>query len=174
MYELFRVVRSYLKKYIPDKNQAHFRLGRELKHALLLGSFIVGFIFIIIPFYAFILRTNLLIEYAMLLPFLGMLLISDGITVFLKGQSIISKIFRFNVLHISSLFLTVVIGSGVTEALNLFGGEWEYLRMPFSQVQVLGIPVAVFFGWIPLVLGVISIVNLIKHLDYIKDNKIRV
>ena len=161
MFELYRIIFHVLAKHIPDKNVINFKVNKRIRGIVLTA----GIISILLPLYALILRNNNFIEYAMIFPFFGVLFLADYGSMRMKGDSVLEKIFPLNRLYIFSFILTSLVASTFTEGVNLFGHEWEYLRMPFMELKISTVPVAVFIGWIPLVLAVISIVNLTKNLE---------
>jgi hypothetical protein len=171
MYELFRVIRTYLKPYISDQHKILFALKIKTRIALNITGIILGIICVLVPLFVWYTGWASQMKYLMLLPFIGMWLISDNITSLLKGKSIISEIVRGNTLEITSLITTVFLATIVTEFINLYAHEWIYRYMPFENLLILGIPTAVFIGWIPLVIGVISLLNMVKHIDYLQHNK---
>lgn len=126
---------------------------------------------IIAPSYILILNTKMFVEYVMFLPFISMIFIADGITFITGGKPILDSILHLKKLNVYSLFLTGISAALVTEFLNLFGNEWRYVRMPFQNIAVFDVPVAVFIGWIPLVIGSIAIINLVKHVDYFMNKR---
>lgn len=165
MYELYQVLSTSLRGAVQDKSlfvTNIFLKNQDKLHNALLA---VGIIFIVSPLYVYIFNTYDFIEYVMLLPFLGILFLTDSITHRLGGVTILSGILSFNYLKIVSLLITVFIGSFFTELVNLSGHEWEYLRMPFMYLKIFSIPMAVFIGWIPLVVSAISIVNMVKYAE---------
>jgi uncharacterized membrane protein len=107
----------------------------------------------------------------MIFPFIGMMCITDGLTGILGGTPLFIKVINLNYLHIISIVLTVLFGAGVTETINVFGGEWKYLKMPFPTLTIYSIPLAVFVGWFPLVIGSITLVYFIKRLGYVWDKR---
>jgi hypothetical protein len=167
MYELYRIVLSILIKYIPDRNIMNFS-GSKASHISIL---LLGIIFILCPLYVYIFQSDSFVEYSMIFPFIGILFLTDYVSLVLKGDSVLEKIFSLNMLYIVSFILTSLVASAVTEGVNLFGHEWEYLKMPFSDHRLFTVPVAVFIGWVPLVLAVISIVNLTKNLSVNAKNR---
>lgn len=171
MYELFRVIRSLLSRKISTAHMFKLRLGNDTRRFLLSALIALGIIFLLAPLYALALKTDRFMEFVMILPFVGMLLLSDGITGALNGKPVLSELVRGNRLQFSSLLATALTAALVTEALNLYGQEWRYVKMPFPELQVAGIPVAVFVGWVPLVLGSIATVNLVKQADAIWDRR---
>jgi hypothetical protein len=168
MYELFRLIRSYLQPYVSSRHHAHFALFRTARMMLGVLGVIAGAAALTAPYVASQ-QGGAHMEYVMILPFIGMWLMGDSITSLLKGKPIIGELMRGNVLQGLSLGLTVLSAAFVTEFINLYAHEWIYAYMPFQGWNVLGIPVAVFVGWTPLVVGVIAIVNMVKHLDYVRD-----
>jgi len=171
MYELFRVIRSRLARSIPTRHLLHLRVTPQFIFHTYEIMTVLGVLLLFVPLYAWALHTHRLIEYAMLFPFLGMLFLADGLNGLLSGRPVLAELVRFNRLQVISLVVTVAAAAGVTEVLNLFGGEWRYLRMPFPHIQIFGIPAAVFLGWIPLVLGAIATVNLIRQADTVWDRR---
>ena len=107
----------------------------------------------------------------MLLPFISLILISDSITYLTGGKPILEDLIRFSLLNTSSLGATVLSAVIITEGLNLWGKEWVYTKMPFYNIKINNIPLAVLVGWIPLIIGCLSIVNMVKHLDYLRTKK---
>jgi hypothetical protein len=164
MYELFRVVRAtisrFLIKGIPEKDES--KISKN-KYWIAVS---MGFIFSLLPLYTFIFDTTEFIEYIMIFPFIGMMLVSDGLTGLLGGKPTFVNIIHLNRLHLVSIFFTVILGAGFTEMINLFGGEWQYIKVPFDFIRIYDIPLSVFIGWVPLVLGAIAIVHFVKQLSY--------
>lgn len=161
MYELYRIIFHILAKHIPDKSFTNFKASRKISNMIL----IAGTAFIFSPLYVLIFHNDNFVEFAMIFPFFGVLFLTDYVSLGLKGDSVLEKIFSLNMLYIVSFILTSLTASSVTEAVNLFGHEWEYLKMPFMEFRIFTVPAAVFIGWISLVLAVVSIVNIVKNLD---------
>lgn len=170
IYELFCVIRSRLVRYIPSKQILKIRLSFKSRYFLFQSLIVIGAVFLIIPLYVFIFNTDKFIEYAMFFPFLGMLFIADGLTGRLGGKPVLTGLAHLDPLQLITALATSITAALVTELMNLFGQEWRYLRMPFPELQIFGIPFAVFVGWIPLVLGVIALVNLIQQADKVWDH----
>lgn len=170
MYELFQVVRTILYKYFYNGKIKVINTKSISKNTYL---FLVGagFVCVLLPLYTLIFQSSAYIEYIMIFPFIGMLSIADGLTGLLGGYPLILKAVNFNHLHFIALVFTVFFGAGITEALNVFGGEWKYLKMPFPELTVYSVPVAVFVGWIPLVVGAITLVYFVKQLDFIWNTR---
>ena len=172
MYELYRVIRTIFKKYVFKNDTTNQKVSSLVISTKIYKLIVViGFFFILLPLYVLILHSSKFLEYIMLFPFIGMFFIADGFTGILGGRPSILKIFQYNRLYIISLFFTAISGAFVTEIINLFGGEWKYIRIPFPKLTLLKIPVTVFIGWIPLVLGSIALIHLIKQLDFIFNHK---
>ena len=167
MYELFRVIRTYLKSYISERHRISFTIKRKKRKALNVFGIILGILFLLVPLLSWFVDVVSIMKYLMLLPFVGMWLVSDNITSITNGKSIMGQVLRGNMLQIVSLSLTGILATLITEIVNLFANEWVYIYMPFEHMSFIGIPLAVIIGWIPLVVGVISLLNMIKHLDYI-------
>jgi hypothetical protein len=168
MYELFRVIRTYLKPYISEHHRVSFTIKTKSRSILNISGIIVGIIFLLIPLLSWYVGSISIMKYLMFLPFVGMWLVSDNITSLLKGKSIISEVIRGNMLQILSLTLAGSIATLVTEIINLYAHEWVYRFMPFENLQFFEIPIAVIIGWVPLVIGVISLLNMVKHVSYLK------
>lgn len=162
-YELYSIFKHLLKKTIDDKikypKTADFFSNKLLSKY---GLF-TGILFLLAPLYILFTPKAPLIEYAMLFPFISVLLIPDTITLKNKKEPFIAKLVGFNLLEVSALIITVLVSSVATELLNTFAHEWVYLNMPFISIKTAGVPVSVFIGWIPLVAGTIAIVNTIKQ-----------
>jgi len=172
MYELFRVVRTFLKPYISEHHRLPINMKTKMQKEWRIVGIITGIVFLIIPFLSWKVGWAVnQMKFLMLLPFLGMWLVSDNITLLLKGKSIINEILRGNMLQIISIIITVFSATLLTETVNLFAHEWIYKYMPFESLQLFTIPLAVFVGWIPLVIGVISLLNMVKHIEYLKIYK---
>lgn len=171
MYELYRLISSALRKTISDKNLLKTISNKNQQLFFYKTIFILGLIFLILPLCIFIFNANIFIEYAMIFPFFGVLLLTDFLTYRLRGNPICEKILNLNPLYISSFIFTSILASFATEFINLFGHEWEYLRMPFDNIRIFTVPAAVFLGWIPLILTVISIVNMTKSANRFFEKK---
>lgn len=166
MYELYRVVKTLLKNILADKNLLHFRVSEEKRKFFYSSLLIIGSLFLLFPLIVFFIDITFLKAFIMLLVFVSMAFISDAVTYLTGGVPILGNVFRIDLQKITALALTILIAVIFTEGLNLFGKEWEYLQMPFNYVHIFNVPLAVVVGWIPLVIGSISIVNMIKHLNY--------
>lgn len=169
MYELYRVIYSYLKPFIKEEHQISFYLHKNISKILNISGILISIIFLIIPSISWWTKETHYMGYLMILPFIGMWISSDSITSLLGGKSIFNEIIRGNKLQIISLFLTVLSASFFTEIINLSANEWTYKYMPFESLQIFKIPIAVFIGWTPLVIGVIALLNMIKHLEYLRN-----
>lgn len=169
MYEIFRIVHSFFKGKVTEKHLIRFRTPHGVKLSVAILAIVVGLAGFVAPFWISLSKSGLPIEFVMLMPFVGLVLIPDAVTFLLHGKPFIPEIIRMNLLLVLTLFFTISVASLGTEVLNLFGREWEYLRMPFSNLTMLGIPMTVFIGWAPLVVSTICMVTLAKHLTYIYD-----
>lgn len=172
MYELFRIVRKLFEDClnINDDPILGIKIHHKDKDNFYFLLLIFGIFGMMAPSYVLVFNTKLFVEYAMLLPFISLILVSDGVTHMAGGVPILEKIIHLKKLDILALLVTSFIGSGITEFLNLQGNEWRYVTMPFPNFVVFNVPVAVFIGWIPLVIGSIAIINMVKHLDYVIDH----
>ncbi len=171
MHELFSLIYSRLALVLSDRNLFHWQVNSRTQRKIYQLLVLCGVLFLLSPLYSFFLKTEYLLEYVMILPFLGMLFIADGFSGLLGGKLILADIIKVNFLKILSFILTVIVAASATEALNLFAHEWVYLKMPFQSVQILGVPVAVFIGWLPLVVGVIAVINFIKNFERVRFKK---
>jgi hypothetical protein len=162
-YELYKIFKHLLRKTF--NNKINYPKAADFLNQKLLNRYgmFMGILFLLLPLYILITPKAPLIEYAMLFPFISVLLIPDTITLKNKKEPFISKLVGFNSLEISAFIATVVISSITTEFLNTFAHEWMYINMPFIHIKVSGVPLSVFIGWIPLVAGTIAIVNTIKQ-----------
>ncbi|MDQ5949069.1 MAG: hypothetical protein QG589_195 [Patescibacteria group bacterium] len=167
MYELFRIIQSVCKKIFAGYNPKPVQFSKHFYTTLVF----IGVLFLLLPLYTVVYNTRIFIEYVMLAPFIGMVFVADGTTGIWGGKPFIEYIFGGNILYIVSIIMTALIGATITEYINIFGGEWSYVRMPFPNITLYNIPVAVFVGWIPLVFGSIALVHLIKRSDYVWDKK---
>ena len=164
MYELWRVIRKLVSMYVIKRN--NHQIENIPSKNVLWFVLVIGIIFMVLPLYSFYFDASMHIEYIMIFPFMGMLLMADSFTGLLGGHPTFVKITHFNSLYITSAIFTVILGAFFTEFINVFGGEWKYIKIPFPELNVFHIPVAVFIGWVPLVLGSIAIVHFIKQLSY--------
>lgn len=169
MYELYRVMQTLLKPYVSDDNLFALRAPYKQKDLLYVNALLLGILFIITPIYFIAFNIKSYTDFLLFFPFLSITLISDAITYFTNGEPILEQLIRFNRLKILSITSTIIIAFIFTEGLNLFGREWRYLKLPFYQVQFFSVPLSVLIGWIPLVIGLISMVNMTKHLAYISS-----
>lgn len=147
-----------------------FRVKRSIRLSAPYVFILTGIIFIVVPFYPLWLKDTRFVEFAMLLPFIGLVLISDAFTSYLGGKSFVNEILRFNLNIVFTVIFTVFTGALITELINLSALEWSYEKMPFVQLKFLNIPLAVFVGWTPLVISTISMVNLVNRYSYVKNN----
>lgn len=171
MYELYRVIHSLLRKYISEENLLHLRAPYDRKHIFYVATLLIGIIFLLSPLYVVVFKAYSIAEFILIFPFISITLITDSVTYFTHGQPVLEQLVRLNRLKVASVLFTIVSAFIFTEGLNLFGHEWKYLRMPFYNIQVLTVPLSVLIGWIPLILGLLSMVNMVKHLDYITTEK---
>lgn len=169
MYELYRVIHTYLKPFVSEKHNISFYIQKNWKKLIDITGIIISIIFLITPLFSWITNKTSHMEFLMILPFFGMWISSDSITSLLGGKSIINEIVKGNKLQIISLIITVLSASLFTEIINLSAHEWVYLYMPFESLKILNVPIAVFIGWTPLVIGVIALLNMIKHVEYMKE-----
>ncbi|NVN96833.1 hypothetical protein HXX01_01145 [Candidatus Nomurabacteria bacterium] len=168
MYELYRVIYTYLKPFISSTHHASFNLHHHIKKIFNISGIIMGVVFLSLPLLSWYTKETSHMKYLMIMPFIGMWLSSDSITSILHGKSILGEILRGNKLQIVTLVITVLSASLFTEIINLSAHEWVYKYMPFENLQIFKIPVAVFVGWTPLVIGVIALLNMVKHVENIK------
>ncbi len=166
IYELYRVIKTLLKKYIPDENLFSLRLSSLRKRLFYKACLILGIVFFISPLYMVIYNLHHLEPYILIFPFTSITLITDAVTYFTGGQPVLEQFIHFNRLKSATIAATIFSAFIVTEGLNTFGGEWQYLRVPFYNIRFFTVPLSVLIGWIPLVVGMISMVNMVKHLSY--------
>lgn len=171
MYELYRIVQTLLRPYVAEKNLLSLRTPYNKRKIIYVGVLCVGILFLVSPLYLLAFNIYSLTAYIEIFPFLSISFICDAITFFTGGSPVLEQLVRLNRLRVVSILTTVVIAFVFTEGLNLFGREWKYLRMPFYNLQILTVPVSVLIGWIPLVVGLICMVNMVKHLDYITTTR---
>lgn len=167
MYEFYRIVKTLLKDRVEEVNLLKFRIPRGKKEGLYISMLVFGIIFLVVPLFALVINIDHIGGYVMLLPFISITMISDSLTFLTGGEPVLEDYLRVNQLKTSSLGITVLVAFLFTEGLNYFGREWTYLRVPFYNIQLYSVPVSVLIGWVPLVVGCISMVNLAKHLDYL-------
>lgn len=167
MYELYRVVYTLLKPHIPEENILNLRIPYNRRELFFVGLLCVGILFLVSPLYFLVFHAYFLTDYIQIFPFLSIACITDAITHFTGGESVLEQLVRLNKLKVSALLGTVIAAFVFTEGLNLFGREWKYLRMPFANIKIFTVPLAVLIGWIPLIIGLLCLVNMAKHLDYI-------
>lgn len=169
MYELFRVIKTLLTRFLKLDNKSLFGVNiyTSNKKRLYTIFLILGFFGLISPSYALVFETDFLVEYAMILPFVSLILLADSITYLSGGEPILDSLLHLKKTDTLSLFLTSLSASLITEVLNLYGNEWSYTKMPFYSITLWGIPMAVFIGWMPLVFGAVALVNMVKHVDYL-------
>lgn len=166
MYELYRIIHSYLKPLINEHHNISFHLHKNIPRLLNILGIFLSVIFLLIPFMSWWTKQTSYMEYFMVFPFIGMWISSDSITSLLGGKPILNEIIRGNKLKITTIIITVLSASLFTEIINLSAHEWVYRYMPFESIQIFKIPVAVFVGWTPLVIGVIALLNMVKHIEY--------
>jgi len=154
--------------HISEHHKILFKIKKEKLIIFNVAGIFIGIIFILIPLLSWYMEWVNQMKYLMFFPFVGMWLISDNITSLLNGKPIISEVVRGNMLQIISLTVTGLTATLFTEFINLYAHEWVYRFMPFENLQLLAIPLAVIIGWIPLVIGVISLLNMIKHVNYLQ------
>ncbi|PIR43825.1 hypothetical protein COV24_00675 [candidate division WWE3 bacterium CG10_big_fil_rev_8_21_14_0_10_32_10] len=171
MYELYRIYKSLFRGKIPDKHIFILKTPYNSKTKIYIFLLLFGILFLLLPLNIYLLNLIYLYEYVMLLPFISLILISDSITYLTGGKPILEDLIRFSLLNTSSLGATVLSAVIITEGLNLWGKEWVYTKMPFYNIKINNIPLAVLVGWIPLIIGCLSIVNMVKHLDYLRTKK---
>lgn len=169
MYELYRVVRSFVQKRVSARHLFESADWLVLHRNTYRALVAFGALFVIVPLYALFLGTDAYVEFAMLLPFVGMFLIADGLNGILGGRPLLADLIKLNSIEVTTAAITVLSASVVTEMINLFGREWRYVRMPFPELQFFTVPAAVFVGWIPLVLGSIALVRLVRRADLVWD-----
>jgi hypothetical protein len=165
IYEFYRVLKTLLKNKIADKNLLSFRFPHHIKDILYVTTLLVGVFFLVSPVFVEAFDVHALASFIMIFPFISISFITDSITYLTHGKSILEDLVRLNRLQLTALLLTILLAFIFTEGLNLFGREWKYLQMPFYYLQIFSIPISVLIGWIPLVIGLISMVNMIKHLN---------
>ncbi|MFW5719849.1 MAG: hypothetical protein ACOCXT_02365 [Candidatus Dojkabacteria bacterium] len=170
MYELYRVIRWTVRHVFHKKQLWAIHLAHPLDIFLWKAALVTGVTLLALPVYPLITGNDTHIEYALGFSFFGMFLIADSLTFFLGGKTMFGAIARMDNVFFLSILLTIILGAGTTEVLNLFAGEWIYTRMPFDTITIMSIPVFVFLGWIPLIFSSISLIKLIRRLDYVKDH----
>ena len=168
MYELFRVIRHFLFQLNSnDEALINLKFYNRHKPRFYIYTLLFGILGLIAPGYSLVFNTQVFVEYIMIFPFFSIVLITDSITYLTGGKPILDDFFKLKKMDFIALIGTSFVAAVVTEILNVFGSEWKYLKMPFDYIKIYDIPVAVFIGWIPLVVGSISIINMVKHVGYI-------
>jgi len=159
VYETYRIIEYFLLKRIPEKK---IIIKNKLK--IQMTFIILAIIGFIIPLANFIFFGEKGVNYTMLFPFISIFLLSDAYLTKFKTP-ITFNIIKHNRVSIYSILLTSLIIIFTHEFINTFAYQWKYINIPFMQLQVINIPIAVLIGWIPLILFCISFVELIVQID---------
>ncbi|MBW3018873.1 hypothetical protein KY329_01665 [Candidatus Woesearchaeota archaeon] len=144
MYEFFHVIL--------------FLLHPARSHKKKIGwAFPLGVVFLLSPLLSLVLGYG---PYFMLLAFVGIWFVTDSLSVHFGGKSVLGSIVELNWAVILALLITVVVSFAAHEFLNTFSYEWVYADLP--GMRLLGIPIVVVLGWVPLVAFCISAVYLVQ------------
>jgi hypothetical protein len=167
MYELYRVIKTLLAKHLGNQHLLKLYIHHKFLKLMAIFFIVLGSFSLVAPVYPIITGKSYFIEFIMIFPFLALIMLADSVTFLLKGQTLIGEIMRLNLHEVFSIIATIAVASIFTEALNLYGREWEYIKMPFNTLTVFSVPVAVFIGWVPLVISTVCMVNAVKHVSYV-------
>ena len=121
----------------------------------------LGLIFLVLPYFYYL---NIGEDFGviMVLPFIGILLLSD-LFLFQYKVPFIIRIVKDKLTIVSILVSTIILFI-THELINIFGHEWGYLNLPFRFITAYGVPISAFFGWIILVLFCVSFVSWIQEI----------
>jgi hypothetical protein len=158
-YQTYKIIEYFISKKIKEK---HIEIKNKQKTKR--TFFKIGIIFLIIPLINYLLFKNIGTNYTMLLPFISILLFSDMFLLKYKTPVTI-RVLKHDRKTIYSALLTTLFLVITHEIINIFSYEWIYINIPFINLQILTVPIAVIIGWIPLILFCISFVELIIEID---------
>ena len=167
MYELHQIIRSLIKFIFGTKSKFNKNYHFHKSSKILI---ILGLLMVVSAFSYFILGYKEHASFVMILPFFGMFLIIDMSNYILGGPSLLFNIIKLNFSELTSLVMTTLMATFITEWLNLFSNEWTYVQLPFRNITFLQIPLSLYIGWFGLILLSIGIIDLIQRIDKIKDD----
>lgn len=71
-------------------------------------------------------------------------------------KSMLKDLFELNFKPVLAVLITSFLLTLIVEGLNMYSTGWEYKNFPFASIKLLGIQIAVFFGWIPFIIVYLS------------------
>lgn len=71
-------------------------------------------------------------------------------------KSMLKDLFELNFKPALAILITSFLLTLATEGLNLHSTGWKYRNFPLADINLLGIPLMVFLGWVPFVIVYLS------------------
>jgi hypothetical protein len=91
-------------------------------------------------------------------------LVFDAVALVVKSEPLLYEA-GSNISAALAIVITAMGGAAIHEIVNTFSREWIYdsARMPFSGVSFAGVPVFIYFAWIPMTYVCVSLYKLTKN-----------
>lgn len=164
---LYRIISHFIKKEHPIIT-INSNLKKIEKNIFpILG--VIGLFFLIFPFFISYFSTNLPEIYRIVLfglSLLGIWFLLEYTEYTKHKSSLLKDIMEFKGKYIISIIITSFVVSLIVECFNLLKPAWKYKNIPLSNIKLLGIPIIIIIGWIPLVIIFLSFYRaLIKSKD---------
>ncbi len=156
VYETYCFFYVFLSKEFREKLKV--RIGKRFERIILY----LGFIMLILPLLNYLFLKNFYPNYFLIFAFIGIWFITEGVTNYFGGKTLLIKILNGDKKVIFSIIFSTFFLAFVHEFINFFAKEWAYVNAPFHEISLYGVPISILLGWFPLVIFCISVVNLIK------------
>lgn len=154
---LYRVILYFVKNEIP-KLKISFDLKKDEKY-IFSHIGLIGLIFLLAPLFLFHFSQSWDPLYRGLLfgfTLMGFWFLLEYVEYTKHESSLLKDILEFKWKYLIAVVITSILIAVIIEGFNLLNPAWEYKNIPFDQITILGIPIVIVFGWIPLVIIYLS------------------
>ncbi len=130
----------------------------------------IGLLFIILPLpFVFLMDLMPLTRGLLFIfPLSGLWFLLESIEYCQHKRSLLLDLLELREGKLIAVFLTSIFLGLLIEWLNQFSTGWTYKNFPFASIEILGIPIIILLGWIPLIIIFLSFYRVfIKENDHI-------
>jgi len=126
---------------------------------------LIGILAVVCPYINYILRDNRDAQEVLVICMIASTFLFDAAGHLLGAPSILRAIYQGNWVIILGLAVAVPLSAGLHEIPNTYAWEWAYQNIPFTDAEIFGVNVIVYFpGWLFLIIFPLSIYGIIAHL----------
>ncbi|MDI6721816.1 MAG: hypothetical protein QMD85_05460 [Candidatus Aenigmarchaeota archaeon] len=171
-YSFYRVILSLIGR----RNFGIKLAGRKSEKGIMGNVSIAGAIFTIIPLLLFPALGALdpvMRGFMFGFTLLGMWFLLEHIEYRRHEKTLLMDILEGRWVQPLALAAGAVITGLLWEASNALNPSWTYTNLPFADVQIAGVPLAVLIGWIPLYIVYLSFYRAVFRGDRIWETKVR-